>query len=254
MDGQNYYHDSISMKTEPRSQTPPDPARLRRSGERWTSPIWISIVEDNRFIREGWLAALSAVEDFKVIGVHGSCEEALAVKSFTDSQVVLMDIGLPGMSGIEGVRILKERNPDVAVIMCTVYEDDQKIFDALCAGAIGYLLKDVDAAQLVSAIREAVSGGSPMTPAIARRVIATFQKPAGSVQHSAHDLTDREREALVLLAEGKSYASIAQQLFLSRDGVISRIRKIYEKLQAHSRGEAVAKGLARGIIQPPTEH
>ena len=233
------------MKIESRSPIPPSQLK---------GPIWISIVEDNRFVREGWLAALEAVEGFKVIGVHGSCEEALAAKSFTDSQVVLMDIGLPGMSGIEGVQILKERTPDVAVIMCTVYEDDQKIFDALCAGAIGYLLKDVGSSQLVAGIREAAAGGSPMTPAIARKVIATFQRPAATAPPPGHDLTDREREVLVLLAEGKSYASIAQQLFLSRDGVISRIRRIYEKLHAHSRGEAVAKGLARGIIRPPTSH
>ena len=218
------------------------------------SPIWISIVEDNRFIREGWLATLSPVQDLRVIGAFGSCEDAFASSSFCDSQVVLMDIGLPGMSGIEGARLLKEKNPDAAVIMCTVYEDDQKIFDALCAGAIGYLLKDVDTEQLLSAIRDAAAGGSPMTPNIARKVIATFQKPQTVGPPPEHSLTDRELEVLALLAEGKSYATIAQQIFLSRDGVISRIRRICEKLQAHSRAEAVAKGLARGIIQPPTEH
>ena len=217
-------------------------------------PIWISIVEDNRFIREGWLAALGVMEQFKIMGAHGSCEEAFATSSFTDSEIILMDIGLPGMSGIDGLRLLKEKNPEAAVIMCTVYEDDQKIFDALCAGAVGYLLKDVDTAQLVSAIIDAAGGGSPMTPKIARKVIATFQKPAGKDMPPEHNLTSREHEVLVLLAEGKSYATIAQQVFLSRDGVISRIRRICEKLQAHSRAEAVAKGLARGIIQPPTEH
>jgi DNA-binding NarL/FixJ family response regulator len=216
------------------------------------SPIWVSIVEDNRFIREGWAMAVKDQEGLKLAGVYGSCEEAFADEHFVDSEVVLMDIGLPGISGIEGVRILKEKNSDTLVVMCTVYEDDQKIFDAICAGAIGYLLKDVDSTQLINAIREAARGGSPMTPNIARKVITTFQKSPAHDALPEHNLTDREREVLILLAEGKSYATIAQQLFLSRDGVIARIRKIYEKLQAHSRGEAVAKGLARGIITPPS--
>lgn len=215
------------------------------------SPIWVSVVEDNRFMREGWIATLSGASDIKVIGAFGSCEEAFAHGQFADSEVVLMDIGLPGISGIEGVRQLREKNSDAAVIMCTVYEDDQKIFDALCAGAIGYLLKEVTPPELVQAIHDAASGGSPMTPNIARKVIGTFQKTEPRETPPVHTLTEREREVLVLLAEGRSYGTIAQQLFLSRDGVIGRIRKIYEKLQAHSRGEAVAKGLARGIIPTP---
>jgi DNA-binding NarL/FixJ family response regulator len=216
------------------------------------SPIWVSIVEDNRFVREGWAATLQNASGVKLIGSFGTCEDAFAHESFVDSEVVLMDIGLPGMSGIEGVRRLKEKNSDAAVIICTVYEEDQKIYDALCAGAIGYLLKEVSPTGLIQAIRDAAAGGSPMTPNIARKVIASFQKPPAVDEPPEHNLTDREKEALVLLAEGKSYATIAQQLFLSRDGVIARIRKIYEKLQAHSRGEAVAKGLARGIITPPS--
>jgi DNA-binding NarL/FixJ family response regulator len=214
--------------------------------------IWVSLVEDNRFVREGWAATLQTDPGFKVIGAFESCEEAFASKAFADSEVVLMDIGLPGMSGIEGVRKLKELNSDAAVIICTVYEDDQKIFDALCNGATGYLLKEVSPPELVKAIKDAAAGGSPMTPNIARKVIATFQKTPAETNTPEHTLTEREREVLVLLAEGKSYATIANQIYLSRDGVIARIRKIYEKLQAHSRGEAVAKGLARGIITPPS--
>ena len=216
-----------------------------------SGPIWVSIVEDNRFIREGWSASIEASDKLRMLGAYGSCEEAFAGATFEDSDVVLMDIGLPGMSGIEGVRRLKEKNPDAAVIMCTVYEDEQKIFDALCAGAIGYLLKEVNPGELILAIRQAAAGGSPMTPNIARKVIATFQKPLSPDRRPEHDLTEREKDTLILLAEGKSYATIAGQLFLSRDGVTARIRKIYEKLQVHSRGQAVATGLARGIIIPP---
>jgi DNA-binding NarL/FixJ family response regulator len=215
------------------------------------SPIWISIVEDNRFVREGWLTALEPVKEFRLLGAFENCEEAFRNAAFTDSEIILMDIGLPGMSGIEGIRRLKEKKSDASVIVCTVYEDEQKIFDALCAGAIGYLLKEVTPRELVQAIRDAAAGGSPMTPNIARKVIAALQKPTTGQRDLEDNLTEREKEVLILLAEGKSYATIARQIFLSRDGVIARIRKIYEKLQAHSRGEAVAKGLARGIITTP---
>jgi len=215
------------------------------------TPIWVSLVEDNRFIREGWTETLKGVEDFQIIGSFGSCEEAFVNPSFNDSEVILMDIGLPGMSGIDGVKKIKEANIDAAIVICTVYEDDQKIFDALCAGAIGYLVKEVNPPELIQAVRDAAAGGSPMTPNIARKVIATLQKPKPE-EAPEHNLTDREKEVLVMLAEGKSYPTIAQQLYLSVDGVVSRIRNIYMKLQAHSRAEAVAKGLARGIIAPPS--
>ncbi len=210
----------------------------------------VSIIEDNRFVRAGWLAALKAAPDIVILGSYGSCEQAFRSSEILDSDLVLLDIGLPGMSGIEGAKYIHEHAPDTAVVMCTVYEDEQKIFDALCAGAVGYLMKGLEAPDLIRALREAVAGGSPMTPNIARKVIASFQKSRAPA-HPDDELADREKNVLQLLAEGKSYHVIAEQLFLSVDGVGSRIRKIYEKLQAHSRGEAVAKGLARHIIHPP---
>lgn len=210
--------------------------------------IGITIIEDNRFVREGWKAVFDAVPDFIVRGAFGSCEDAFASTALADTQVVLMDIGLPGMSGIEGVAALRKRSPDIATVICTVYEDDQKVFDALCAGAVGYLLKGVDSSDLVRAIRDAEAGGSPMTPNVARKVIATFQQAPASGGKGPDELTEREKETLALLARGKSYAEIAQESFVSIDAVRSRIRNIYLKLQVHSRGEAVARGLSRRII------
>lgn len=162
-----------------------------------------------------------------------------------------MDIGLPGMSGIDGVRYLAEKYPDIAIIICTVYDDDDKIFEAICAGAIGYLLKKIQPEELIQAIQEAASGGSPMTPNIARKVITSFQTSSTANVKTEDTLTDPEKEVLLQLARGKSYTAIGKELFLSVDGVRYHIRHIYEKLQVHSRAEAVAKGLQNRIIFPP---
>ncbi len=213
--------------------------------------ISVSIIEDNRFLRTAWLAALQAMPDMVVIDAYASCEEAFRSSDIEDADVVLMDIGLPGMSGIDGVKRLSERCPHAATIICTVYDDDQNIFDALCAGAVGYLLKEIEAPELIKAIRDAASGGSPMTPNIARKVIATFHKtPAKQTDHDSR-LTEGEYEVLNLLARGKSYAAIAGEVHLSLDGVRTRIRRIYEKLHVHSRSEAVAKGLSQRLIRSP---
>jgi len=209
--------------------------------------IGVSIIEDNSYLRTGWLAALKSVPDFVVLGAYASCEEAFRSSDPGDSDVVLMDIGLPGMSGIEGVKYLTEHFPKVATIICTVYDDDQKVFEALCAGAVGYLLKKIDAPELIKAIRDAAAGGSPMSPNIARKVIATFHKTPAK---TAEQLTEGESEVLNLLAQGKSYAAIAGEVHLSLDGVRTRIRRIYEKLHVHTRSEAVAKGLSQRLIEP----
>jgi len=213
--------------------------------------IAISIVEDNRFVREGWLAVFEPIPEFVILGAYANCEDAFESEQFGVSDVVLMDIGLPGMSGIEGVRYVSEKFPDIAVVLCTVFDDDKKIFDALCNGAIGYLLKKITADDLISSIKSAASGGSPMTPNIARKVIASFQKPIFKSPPKTENLTEREQEVLDLLAQGKSYSAIGKQLYLSVDGVRYHIRHIYEKLQVHTRTQAVAKGLKDRIIQPP---
>jgi DNA-binding NarL/FixJ family response regulator len=220
----------------------------RKSGK-GDSTIRIAIIEDNPYVREAWCTTFALTPDFVVVGAYRNCETAFTAPEFADADIVLMDIGLPGMSGTEGVAYIAEHHPEMNVIMCTVHEESEKIFDALCAGAVGYLLKEIEPDELVRAIRSAADGGSPMTPRIARKVIAHFQRPP---RRSADvELTEREHETLELLAQGKSYAAIAEQLYISVDGVGGRIRKIYEKLQAHTRGEAVAKGLAKRLINPP---
>ena len=234
-DGVFYYLDSMTNK-----DSVPRPA----------DRIWVSIIEDNHFVREAWITALAKAEELQLVGAYPRCEAAFRDKDFLSTDVALVDIELEGgMSGIEGVAQMKEHHPAIAPVMCTVFEDDQKIFDALCAGAVGYLLKEVEPEELVKAVRSAAHGGSPMTPNIARKVIASFHRP-GNSEGTRETLTDRERDVLELLALGKSYSAIADELFLSLDGVGSRIRKIYEKLHAHTRAEAVAKGLAQRIIKP----
>ena len=214
--------------------------------------IKIILIEDNKFIRSGWELALLNENDFLVIGSYGSCEEAFKNEDFGKADIVLMDIGLPGMSGIEGVKVLKKKFPQIIIVMCTVHDDDDKIFEAICAGAVGYLLKKTSPAELIKALREAYIGGSPMTPIVARKVIASFQKtPLKSFTGEKIELSEREQQILKEMSTGKSYAEIAKKIFLSVDGIYYHIRHIYEKLQVHSRAEAVAEGIKKRIIQPP---
>jgi DNA-binding NarL/FixJ family response regulator len=193
---------------------------------------------------------LDNVSDFLILGDYSSCEEAFQAEDIGDSDVILMDIGLPGMSGIDGVKQIKEQYPKPAIIMITVHDDDQSVFDAICAGAVGYLLKATPPDRLMAAIREAHEGGSPMTPNIARKVIATFQRQPERNNHQNEELSEQEQKILTLLAEGKSYAKIAETVFLSVHGVRYHLRHIYERLQVQTRAEAVAKGIKRRLINP----
>lgn len=208
--------------------------------------IRISIIEDNEYMREGWEAILDTQEDFCVIETYESCEDAFASKTIGRNDIILMDIELPGMTGIEGVKYMRKHHPDVYVIMATIFDDDKHIFEALKAGAIGYLLKKVSPDDLCKAIREARDGGSPMTPEIARKVIQSLhiKKP----KKKELQLTDRELQILNELATGKSYLAISKSIYLSEDGVRYHIRNIYRKLEVNSRTEAVAIGMKNRII------
>ncbi len=210
--------------------------------------IKIIIIEDNRYMREGWTTILDFESDFVVLEAFESCEEAFDSDLMDKADIVLMDIELPGMSGIEGVDYIQQHHAHLSVIMATVFDDDQNVFDALCAGAVGYLMKKVSPEELKKAIRDAQDGGSPMTPNIARKVIQTFHQP--SSKEDENQLNDRELEILEQLAKGKSYAAIGKAVFLSVDGVRYHIRNIYQKLQVHSRSEAVSKGISRRLINP----
>jgi DNA-binding NarL/FixJ family response regulator len=160
-----------------------------------------------------------------------------------------MDIGLPGMSGIDGVKKAKQINPDLNVLMLTIYEESNVVFEALCAGACGYLVKKTPPARLLEAIREIHEGGSPMSSHIARQIISVFQKNKINNGHtSQYDLTQREKEVLTSLADGNNYQEIADKIFISVDTVRHHIRNIYKKLHVHSQSEAVAKAIRKGLI------
>lgn len=208
--------------------------------------IRVVIVEDNQYIREGWETILDSDSEIVVKSVFRDCESALESDDIEWCDIILLDIQLPGIMGTEGVEKFLEINPGLAIIMISVMEDSQHIFQALQNGAIGYLIKKVGPDELIQAVKDAYEGGSPMSPVIARKVIASMQTQPKKKEKL--DLTDREQEVLRLLAEGNSYSAIANEIYLSVDGVGYHIRNIYRKLQVNSKAEAVAKGLANGLI------
>jgi len=208
--------------------------------------IKIIIVEDNVFARTAWESALNSEGDFVVLDSFSSCEEAVRSESLKKSDVILLDIGLPGISGIKGAEIFSSINNNALIIMISIQDDDKSIFGSLQAGAIGYLHKSVSPEELIDSIRLAVKGGSPMTPQIARKVLKSFHK--FKPRFTEDNLTEKETTILNLLSEGKSYKKIAEEIFLSVDGVKYHIRSIYEKLHVHSRIEAVNKGQKLRIL------
>jgi DNA-binding NarL/FixJ family response regulator len=209
--------------------------------------IKVAIIEDRREIRDGLAMLISGTDGYRCTGSFRSMEEALAKISFDLPDIVLCDIGLPGMSGIEGMRILKDRYPNVLLLMLTVYDDDERIFDALCAGACGYLLKKTPPVRLLESLREAVHGGSPMSPEVARRVIALF-RDIRPPERADYALTPHEQRLLKLLVEGHNYKTAAFELNVSINTVSFHMRRIYEKLQVHSKSEAVAKALRDRLV------
>jgi DNA-binding NarL/FixJ family response regulator len=204
----------------------------------------VSIVEDNEQLR-GTLAKFINREDgFSCVSQYPTAEAAIEGLPRDKPQVVLMDINLPGMNGVECVRRLKQLVPDTQIVMLTAYEDTENIFNALAAGANGYLLKRAPRAELLDALREVCRGGSPMTTHIARKVVQSFQKSAASAKPT-ENLSAREQEVLDCLSQGFLYKEIAEKLGISYETVHTYIRRIYEKLQVRTRTEAVAKFLRR---------
>ncbi|MBN1300788.1 MAG: response regulator transcription factor [Melioribacteraceae bacterium] len=211
--------------------------------------IRVSIVEDNNTIREGLAALIRGTQDYMCVGVYVDCESFLSELTTKKTDVVLMDIRLPGMNGIEGVKKAKLIDPDINILMLTIYEESNVVFEALCAGACGYLVKKTPPSRLLEAIKDAYDGGSPMSSHIARQVITLFQKNVSiNVKNEEYDLSEREKEVLNLLAEGNNYQEIADSLFISVDTVRHHIRNIYKKLHVHSQSEAVAKAIRKGLI------
>jgi len=191
---------------------------------------------------------IDGTDGFSCVGSYRTMEEAIDKIERNLPDVVLADIGLPGMNGIEGVKIMKDRHPSLTVLMLTVYEDDERIFDALCAGACGYLVKKTQPARLLENIKEALQGGAPMSPEIARRVISLFRqiRPAKREEYS---LTPHELRLLTLLVEGYNYKTAAAELGITFNTVCFHIKQIYGKMQVHSKSEAVAKALRNRLTK-----
>lgn len=207
--------------------------------------IWI--IEDHAAFRRTLVRVLNTETGLQCTRDFDSCEKALAALAHDEAPgLILLDVGLPGMSGLDGIRLLKERAPKSLVVILTVFEDDDKVFQAVCAGAAGYLLKTSSATDITQAVRDALAGGSPMTPRIARRVLDMFSKFAP--KQGDYGLSDREKEILLLMTTGLIKKEIADKLTLSIHTVDTYLRRIYEKLEVNTRTGAVAKALKEGLV------
>lgn len=205
----------------------------------------VVIVEDQREVREGLALLISSMDGYECTRTFGTMEAALRAMEERPADLVLLDIGLPGMDGIEGTKRLKARHPQMEILILSVYGDDDRIFRAICAGASGYLLKSTPPVRILEAIREALSGGAPMSPEIARRVMELFRNhrpPAGAEYH----LSPQETQLLRLLVDGHYYKTAAAEMGVSVHTVVTYIKNIYRKLHVHSKSEAVAKALREG--------
>ncbi|HEY2931817.1 MAG TPA: response regulator transcription factor [Acidobacteriota bacterium] len=216
-------------------------------GDLSSRPIRVAIVEDDRATREGLGILIGGTPGYCCAGTFRSVEDALQSRDDDPPDVVLLDIHLPGMLGSDGVRALKHKHPSAEVVMLTIYADDEKVFESICNGACGYLLKETPPAKLLESIREAHGGGAPMSPEVARKVVTLFQK-TGPPAKLEGQLTPQEVRLLQLLAEGYSYEGAAGYLNVSLNTVRDYIRTSYEKLHVHSRSEAVSKALRNRII------
>ncbi|HRH40319.1 MAG TPA: response regulator transcription factor [Pyrinomonadaceae bacterium] len=211
------------------------------------SPLRVVVIEDLREIREGLAALINGTPGFECVASYGMMETALARIVSNKPDVILTDLGLPGMSGIEGIERLREIFPEIPIIALTIYDNDREIFNALCNGANGYLLKNTPPARLLEALQEAVEGGSPISPAVASRVVKlfrTFRPP----EHADYQLTPQEITLLKLLIEGHHKKTAAREMGISINTISFHLKNIYEKLQVHSKTEAVAKALREKLF------
>ncbi len=209
--------------------------------------IHVAVVEDNKELREGLQELIRSAAGLSCVGAFGTCADLLGNVDSILPEVILMDIGLPGLSGIECTRKVKQQYPSCNILMLTVYDDDGKIFNSICNGASGYLLKKTSPSKILEAIREIHAGGAPMTGKIARRVLQMFQKTNTSAA-SDPGITEREKEILQGLVEGLSYKMLAEKYFISIDTVRTHIKHIYDKLHVHSKAQAVAKAIKEKLV------
>ncbi len=209
--------------------------------------IGVAIIEDQKETREGLSFLINNANGFECRHSYGSIEGALDAIGSNPPRVALVDIGLPGLSGIDGVRILRARYPTIAPVLLTVYKDDERIFEAICAGACGYLLKSMPPRRLLEAVREIAEGGAAMSPEVALRVVELLRKPQTPEQSPA-GLSPQEMRLLKLLTEGHQNKTAAAAMNISVHTVSFHLRSIYEKLHVHSRSEAVARALRDGLL------
>jgi DNA-binding NarL/FixJ family response regulator len=203
----------------------------------------VIIIEDNLPLRQAFEEIINSSDSFEVADTYTTCEEAIENLKSDAPNVVLMDIDLPGINGVEGTKIIKQKLPNSIIIMVTVYENSEMVFNALCAGATGYLTKNLKPNDLINSLEEAMSGGAPMSIHIAKMVVSSFQKKNSSIQ-----LSQREKEVLTLLATGNSYDSIGEKLFISKNTIKFHLKNIYIKLQVHSNIEAIQKANEENLI------
>jgi DNA-binding NarL/FixJ family response regulator len=228
------------------TQGPGQQQGIKQPGLR--STLTVAIIEDQPETRRGLEVLINGTPGYRCTGTFGSMEEAVRKLTPPGPCVALVDIGLPGMSGIDGIPLLRERCPETTVLVLTVYKDDDRIFGAMCAGAFGYLLKKTPPGTLLESLKEAADGGAPMSPEVARRVISLFHR-VRPPQKADHDLTPHEVRLLQLLAEGHNRKTAAGKLGVSPNTVAFHMRRIYEKLHVHSKSEAVAKALRSQIVR-----
>ena len=210
--------------------------------------IRVAIFEDNRSLRESLAAMIGGTSGFDCVGAFPNCNNLLKNISQAKPDVILMDIEMPGINGIEAVSIIKEEFPEIKILMETIFDDDEKIFNSICAGAEGYILKNTTPAEIMEAITEIYEGGSPMTPSIANRVLKMVKVRPEAGGRETFDLSTREKEILLCLVKGMSYKMVADACFISIETVNVHIKNIYKKLQVHSKSEAVAKAIRGRIV------
>jgi DNA-binding NarL/FixJ family response regulator len=203
----------------------------------------VVIIEDNIPLSRGFAEVIDNTDDFKVVNMYDNCEDAIKNLKYDDAKIYMMDIELPGMNGVDGTKEIKKILPNASIIMVTVYENSEIVFDALCAGATGYLTKNLNPNELVDALYETQAGGAPMSIKIAKMVVSSFQKTPSKI-----DLSNREKEVLMQLSEGNSYDTIAENLFISKNTIKFHLKNIYIKLQVNSNIEAVQKANKENLL------
>lgn len=212
------------------------------------APIRVIAFDDNKDMRDMFRLLVDTQQDMVCVAVQPDLSQMMRDIDAAQPNVIVMDIQMPGINGIEGVRAIKARFPDARILMQTVFDDEDKVFDAICSGASGYILKTANAQDMMQAIRDVHAGGAPMTPAIAMKVLSRFRANETVTSTEQFGLSDREKEVLTLLVKGRSYKMIADELSISYHTVDSHMRKIYEKLHVHSNAEAVSKAVTKRLV------